>query len=83
MSLPFLKPKPVGGILNTVRKSDGKQEVEGMDGEDSAGLSACAADLIRAIHAKDEAGVAAALRAAFELQELQPHQEISHEGEQE
>lgn len=41
-----------------------------------------AADLIRAIHAKDEDGVAKAFRAAFEILESQPHDEVSHEDQE-
>lgn len=81
MPLPFLRPKAVGAVITTVRKPDGQSEIEQPE-DDSAGLNAAAADLIRAVHAKDEAAVAAAMRAAFEIMESQPHEEGPHIDEE-
>lgn len=67
MSLPFLKPKPVAGLIVETRKADASKSTE--DGDENAGLYACAEDLTRAIHAKDARSVAAALRAAFDILE--------------
>jgi len=65
--LPFFKSKigQPGGIATHVRTPDGGTKPEETD--DNSGLNACAADLIRAVHAKDEPGTAAALRAAYEI----------------
>lgn len=67
--LPFLKPKAAGSILNTVRKSDGTEEPQD---NDYNGLSDCAAELIRAVHAKDETAVANALKDAIEILKSEP-----------
>ncbi len=83
MPLPFLKPKAAAGLIIAQRKPDGASNLEGMDGEEDQGLNAAAADLIRAIHSKDEAGVVSALRAAFELMEEEPHEEGEHTNESE
>ncbi len=80
--LPFMKPKHTGGLIVTQRKADGG-DIEKHDDSDTDGLGACAADLIRAVHAKDEAGVAAAMRAAFEILDSAPHDEGPHTNEQE
>lgn len=82
MPLPFLKPKAVAGVIISQRKPDGSNESTGMEGDEDAGLNASAADLIRAIHAKDEARVAAAFRAAFQILESEPHEESTEENEQ-
>lgn len=77
--LPFLKKARVAGLIVEQRKPDGKLEEQapGQDDGDE-GLRACAADLIKAVYAKDEAAVAAAFRAAFEILEMQPHAEAPH-----
>lgn len=77
--LPFLKVKPQAGIMSSVRKPDGSSE---MESDSNEGLSACAADLIRAIHSKDEESVASALKAAFEILDSQPHEEGPHTNEE-
>lgn len=74
MSLPiFIKPKQTGLIVEQ-RKPDGNKEVS----QEDQGLEACAQDAINAIHAKDAKALASALRAAFELMELEPHEEGPH-----
>ena len=79
MPLPFLKPKKVAGLIVAQRLPDGgKKELH----EEDQGLKACSADLIRAVHAKDEDGVAAAIRAAFEILDAQPHVEGEHTNEE-
>lgn len=65
--LPFLKPKQVAGLILSRRKPDGAVETEKMEGDEDQGLSACSAELIRAIHAKDESAVSSALESAFEI----------------
>ena len=75
MSLPFMKPKHMVGVIMSTRKADGGKVETGNDGEEGQGLMACAEDLVRAIHAKDSKAVAQAFRAAFEILELEPHAE--------
>lgn len=53
------------------------------DNKSDSGLLACAADLISAVHSKDEQGVASAMRAAFELLESEPHEEAEHDDSNE
>lgn len=65
--LPWLKPKPQTGLIVENRKPDGDLAESHSEGNEDAGLSQCAADLIRAVGAKDEAGVASALKAAFDI----------------
>lgn len=84
MSLPFLKPKAVAGVIISRRKPDGAtQSEESMEGETDQGLMSAAEDLIRAIHAKDGQAVTDALQAAFEIMESQPHEEGEHISEEE
>ncbi len=79
MALPWManKQKQVGGITIEQRKPDGSTETQGTEGNENenSGLQSCAEDLIRAVHAKDPSGVAAAMRSAFEILESQPHDE--------
>ncbi len=77
--LPFLKPKPQTGIIVETRKSDGGSKPD--ESEENHGLTACAEDLIRAVHAKDAKAVASALQAAFEVCESYPHEEGEHTNE--
>ena len=78
--LPFLKPKQVAGLIIQKRASDGSKEEKPEDSQDQ-GLEAAAEDFIRAVHAKDAKGVAAAFRAAFEMLESEPHEEGPHTNE--
>lgn len=83
--LPFLKPKALAGNILSRRKPDGSTESEGMEGQedDNSGLNAAAADLIRAVHSKDENAVAAALKAAFDICDSQDDQEPSNDESKE
>lgn len=71
MSLPFLKPKQVAGVIIRKRDTDGSSTEQPTESNDDHGLKACAADLIRAVHAKDEDAVAMALRAAIDCVEAE------------
>lgn len=71
------------GIIVTTRKPDGSTEPEDQSDGDDQGLSACAADLIRAVHAKDESAVASALKAAFEILDSQSPDEEQPNNEEE
>lgn len=79
MSLPFLKLKDrsPGGVLTEIRPSDNKDE------QKDEGLRACSRDIISAVHSHDEAGLEAALRAAFHILDSEPHREGEHTNEQE
>lgn len=74
--LPFLRNKQdasaSGPIESVERKPDEGAEYDSME--------SAAEDLCNAIHAKDYKGAAAALRAAFELMEIEPHKEGPHLG---
>lgn len=83
MPLPFLKPKrQESGLIMAVRTPDGSIEKTGQEGEDHA-LEACAEDALRAIHSKDIKAYAAAIRAAFEILDSEPHEEGPHTNESE
>lgn len=83
MPLPFLKPKSVAGLIVQTRKHDGSMGDTQNEGQEDHALMSAATDLIRAVHSKDEHAVAAALRAAFEICDSEPHVEGPHETEQE
>jgi hypothetical protein len=72
--LPMLKrnkeASASGPIESVERKPDQEPEFDSME--------AAAQDLCDAIHSKDMKAIAAALRAAFELMESQPHEEGEH-----
>lgn len=83
MALPFLKPRPQTGLMVEVRKPDGGATESDPDNSDDSGLASCSADLIRAIHSKDEAGVSSALKVAFQILDSEPHDEGPHTNEDE
>jgi hypothetical protein len=64
--LPFLKPKLQTGVLMKTRQADTGDMPEDDSGDD-AGLTACAEDLIQAVHAKDAAAVRSAFQSMCEL----------------
>ena len=76
--LPYLQQKKIASIAHAVRRPDGSmEEVE----QDDLGLLEAASDLMAAVHAKDSKAVAAALKAAFEICDSEPHVEGEHLGE--
>lgn len=77
--LPFLKPRKVAGLIMAVRKPDGSKMETGMEGDEDQGLMSCGEDLIKAVHAKDASAVVAAIKAAFEILDSEPHVEGPHE----
>lgn len=79
--LPFLKPRPQVGVIVRERKPDGGSKEQGMEGQDSPGLMACAEDLIRAINSKDARSVMSALKSMFEIMDSEPHEEGPHTNE--
>lgn len=76
--LPFLKKKEASGssgLLIKTRTPDEKPEVEEDQDDSSAAIESCAAELIRAVHARDTKAVASAMQDAFEILESIPHEE--------
>ncbi len=73
--LPFLKLKQEGSTSEPVdpikRKSD--------DESDYDMLESASEDLISAVHSKDVKAVCSALRAAFQMLDMEPHEEGPHE----
>lgn len=79
--LPFLKNKERGlaSVIISKRQPSGSIEEVSQEADDpSAAIESCASDLIKAIEAKDVKAVAAALQAAFEICDSQPHVEGPH-----
>lgn len=72
--LPFLKHSQDASasapVQSIKRSSDSEEEYDSLDSASD--------DLISAVHAKDTKAVSAALRAAFELVDSQPHAEGEH-----
>lgn len=74
MALPFLHDKKsIADVIAADRKPDGlnKEESESESPNENEDLLAVAHELISAVHAKDASGVAAALRAAKDLHDLE------------
>lgn len=79
--LPFLKKKANPGVITAHMDALGhKSEASQYDEEPNknAPLEACAQDLMRAIHENNVEAAAAAMRAAFEILESEPHEEGPH-----
>lgn len=77
MPLPFLKKKEVSVVApedHVTREPDEESDESEYDMLESA-----ADDLISAIHSKDTKAVCSALRAAFEMLDMEPHEEGPHE----
>lgn len=73
--LPFQKNKEASvSVAPDVIKRDSDEPKEDHD----YGLEACGSDLIAAVKSGDASAVGAALKAAFELCDSQPHQEGPH-----
>lgn len=63
-------------MIISKRKADGdgiKEEYS--EGNENAGLEACAEDILRAINDKDSKHLALALKAAFDVMESEPEEE--------
>jgi len=69
-------------ILGKMKPKHAEREEE-MEEHPDAALHACADDLLEAIHAKDVAGVADALKAFFHIADSMPHEEGKHVSEEE
>ncbi len=81
MALPFLRNNNQGsGTVTHVRRAPDSPEDTAHDG-----LRAASRDLIHAFASGDEDKVMAALRAAFQILDSEPHEEGPHlnEGEDE
>lgn len=74
--IPFLKRKDDVSVTAQPDKIQRKPDDEAE--EDYDGLAAVSEELCEAIHAKDYKSVAIALRAAFQILDLEPHKEGEH-----
>lgn len=72
--LPFLKRQNEGSASGPIESVERKSD----EGEEYDVLESAAEDLCHAIEAKDYKAAAAALRAAFELCDSEPHEEGPH-----
>lgn len=72
--LPFLKKDHESSAAGPVESIQREPD----EGADYDALESAAEDLAHAISAKDIKGIAAALRAAFELCDSYPHEEGPH-----
>lgn len=79
MSLPFMKHKDTGisGVAVKMRKPDEKPAED----DSNAGMEAVASDILRAIEQKDVKHLALALQNAFQIFDMQPHEEFDHSDE--
>lgn len=74
--LPFLKNKLEASVSAPVESLERKPD-EGAEEFDTA--EAVAQDILDAVKSNDAKMLAQALRAAFDLLEMQPHDEIKHD----
>lgn len=72
--LPFLKKKPVAGVIIAHRQPDQGPE-EKPESEENHALMSAAEDIITAVESRDKKRLAAALQAAFEICDSAPHVE--------
>lgn len=77
MSLPFLQPEKMAGVIAAARrvKKDGSQSPEHAQDEHPPELMAAAEDLIRQVQSKSASGVATALKNAFMVLDSAPDSE--------
>lgn len=75
MPLPFLKLQNEGSASSPVESSKRKPDED----SDYDMLESAAEDLITAMHSKNIKDVCSALRAAFEMLDMEPHEEGPHE----
>lgn len=77
MSLPpFMKKNRVAGLIIAHRTPDGPKESH-QEGDENSPLEAAAEDLLRGFNNKDPKQIAMAIRAAFEILESEPHEEMA------
>jgi hypothetical protein len=77
--LPFLKPKKMSSMIIAKVSPKGETMPQGAEDEENMGLVVAAEDLLAAIASKDANAVAEALRAAFQMCDMEPHVEGPHE----
>ncbi len=77
--LPFLKQKQPGGVTTEYRKPDQEPEQD----ESDQVLIACMQDFSQALTEGNHKAAASAFRAAFDLLEMEPHNEIEHDEQEE
>ena len=81
--LPFLKPKITTSVVIAKHKPEGGLEPLHEEGHEMPELVGAAEELISAVHSKDAHAVAEALKSAFEICEMYPHEEGKHIEEEE
>lgn len=83
MSLPFLKPKQMAGVIISHRKPDGGKMEQPNESEGDHAMEAAADDIMRAISSKDSKHLAHALRNAFSILQSEPEADSSFESQNE
>lgn len=80
--LPFLMPekKKDSGVMIVHRKPDAESQTDTQ--EDLTGIEVAMEEFCSAVEKKDYKGMARAFKAAFEMLEALPHDEVSHEEQE-
>ncbi len=74
--LPFLKPKPLGAVIIHKMDKDGSQEPMHEEGQPDPGLVMAMEDLKKAMEGKDIHAMCEAFKAAFDICESAPPEEM-------
>lgn len=74
--LPFIKKSTNPGVISKPVSPDDYQEPKELNEDD--GLEMAAQDILTAIEHRDYKALAAAIRAAFEIVDAEPHFEADH-----
>lgn len=80
MSLPFLKPRNLAPIIIAKGHAEGSpMDFSHEMGSHPEGYMKAIEELMKALHGDDAERAADAFKAAFQLCEVEPHEEIEHE----
>lgn len=80
MPIPFLNPKKAVGVVISHRKGKLGIEVKSEQGGDYPdGLKEACEDILRAVDERSVLGMAAAIKAAFEICDAYPNEESNEE----
>jgi len=74
--IPFLKKRDEASASSSVDKIERKPDED--KEEDYDGLEACMSELAAALKSEDHKAAAVAFRSAFDMLEMQPHEEVDH-----
>jgi hypothetical protein len=81
---PFFMPKPSSGNVQVLeRTADSEPKYGDEDTSDLSELEAAMRPLLSAFEAKDHKAMAQAFSDAFQIADLEPHQEYDHDEESE